>query len=594
MNVESATWNRCFLMTTASSCLLLGLISPSVAQNVSPSEPATNSLTNSPPIPSEPNTTKPNPTVSSSSSSRQPPVSLLKEFRPIGGSGNNLQHPNFDPIPGSPEIALAPINLGRGNSPIDGPNARNISNVIAGGTGANGQNSESEDPVASAWLYVFGQFVDHDIDLETNSPSGTPINITIPANDPVFKDGGVINMTRDKRAPPPVNTIINTTAGYLDLSQLYGSDAAIANSLRNSDGTLKTATGNNQVLQIVNDQFVTGDPRVMENPELSAVTILFMREHNYLVGRLKLSNPSWTGDQLYNMAKAITTAEYQNIIYKEYLPVLIGRVLGSYSGYDPNVKAQATQEFSTAAFRVGHSQVSDTQSGIDNNGKEVFSQSLADAFFNTPEMDIENGINPLLHSLGGDSSQATDVYTVGALRNLLFAPLAGGNTDKIDLIAIDIQRERDVGIGSLNQVRSALGLSKYNSWSDLTSDKTLQTKLQTVYGNIRNIDLFMGGLAEAHVPGAVVGKTFQTIIAKQFQALRSGDRFFWLNEGFDDRTKSIIGATTLATILKRNTDIIDPQTQVFVTTTPRKHPHVAMPPLVHIQGRNRPFLNDGT
>jgi peroxidase len=333
----------------------------------------------------------------------------------------------------------------------------------------------------------------------------------------------------------------------------------------------------------------------MENPELTALTILFMREHNYLVGRLRLSNPNWTGDQLYNMAKEINIAEYQNIVYNEYLPVLIGNVLGAYRGYDPNVQAQAAQEFSTAAFRVGHSQVSDTQTGVDNSGKIVFTESLAQAFFNTPEIDISNGINPLLHSLSGDFSQATDVYTVGALRNLLFAPLAGGNTDKIDLIAIDIQRERDVGIGSLNQVRASVGLPRYNSWSDLTSDKVLQNNLQTVYGNINNIDLFMGGLAEAHVPGAVVGKTFQTIIAKQFQALRSGDRFFWLNEGFDDRSKSIIGATTLATILKRNTDIVDSDPLVFVTTTPRSpRPRTAMPTLVRLQGRNRPFLNDGT
>ena len=168
--------------------MLLGL-SPSLAQNVSPSEPATNSLTNSPTIPSEPNTSGPNATVSSSTSSRQPPVSLLREFRPIGGGGNNLQHPNFDPTPGSPEIALAPINLGPGNSTIDGPNARTISNIIAGGTGANGQNSESEDPRASAWLYVFGQFVDHDIDLKSTPTTTAPYNITIPNNDPTFPPG---------------------------------------------------------------------------------------------------------------------------------------------------------------------------------------------------------------------------------------------------------------------------------------------------------------------------------------------------------------------------------------------------------------------
>jgi peroxidase len=353
------------------------------------------------------------------------PINLFAEFRPIGGIGNNLANPNFNAIPGSPEINLAPLNFSGGvNEPlVSGTNPRLISNVIAGGTGANGQNAQTTDPVASAWLYVFGQFVDHDLDLESTPTTSPAINITVPPNDPVFKAGTSIAMTRDVRNPT-TNTIINTVAGYLDLSQLYGSTAAVANALRNPDGILQSSD-NGQALPVVNGSFVTGDPRVMENPELTAVTILFMREHNLWVGKLKEKNPSWTGDQLYNMAKAITTAEYQNIIYKEYLPLLIGPVLGQYKGYNSHINAQVTQEFSTAAFRMGHSQISDTQEGLDSKGNVTFTESLVQAFFNTPAEDDANGFNPLLRSLGVDFAQATDVYTVSVLRNLLFASLAG-------------------------------------------------------------------------------------------------------------------------------------------------------------------------
>jgi peroxidase len=140
-------------------------------------------------------------------------------------------------------------------------------------------------------------------------------------------------MTRDERSPI-TNTITNTVAGYLDLSQLYGSTVGVADSLRNPDGTL-SSSDNGQALPIIDGRFVAGDPRVMENPELTAVTTLFMREHNSWVAQLSANNPQWTGDQLYNMAKAITTAEYQNIIYKEYLPALIGPVLRPYNGYRP-------------------------------------------------------------------------------------------------------------------------------------------------------------------------------------------------------------------------------------------------------------------
>lgn len=499
-----------------------------------------------------------------SSQPTSPGPKLLREFRPIGGGGNNLENPSLNVTPGTAELVLAPLNFATGTTDglADGPNPRTISTVIAGGAGEKGQNGETDDPIASAWLYVFGQFVDHDLDLENTPPNAANISISVPNNDPVFAPGTLIRMTRAVRNPT-TNTIVNTVAGYLDLSQLYGSTAEVAGSLRNTDGTLVTSD-QGQALSVVGGVFVTGDPRVMENPELTAVTTLFMREHNYWVSRLRTANPGWTGDQLYNMAKAITTAEYQNIIYQEYLPLLIGNVLGPYRGYNPQVNAQVTQEFSTAAFRVGHSQVSDTQEGLDNDGNVVFTEPLAQAFFNSPGQDETNGINPILRGISADFAQATDVYTVAALRNLLFAELVGGDIDEIDLIAIDIQRERDAGVGTLNETRRALGLTPYRTFGQITSDPVLQKNLETVYGSVHNLDLFMGGLAENHAPGAIVGSTFQAIIARQFAALRAGDRFFWRNQGFDWQTAEMISQTTLTDILLRNTDTVTLQRNVFL------------------------------
>jgi peroxidase len=475
-------------------------------------------------------------------------TTILPEFRPIGGIDNNLDNPALDPTPGSAELQIAPLNYSPGttNGLIDAPNARTISNVVSGGQSADGENANTDDPTgASAWLYAFGQFVDHDLDLE--SVGTTDISIPVPNGDPNFPDGTAIPLTRAITGAT-TNTATNTLAGDLDLSQIYGSDAATAASLRNSDGTLVTSVGD--ALPIVNGAFVSGDVRVDENPELTVISTMFVREHNYWVGVLAAENPTWTGDQLYNMAKAITTAEYQNIIYTEYLPALLGpNAVDPYTGYDPTVNSQVTQEFSTAAFRVGHSQVSDAQQGIDDNGNVTFMQSLADSFGNTPaQVEANDGINSLLRDLSNDNSQAVDVYAVDGLRNLL-----ADSPDQMDLIAIDIQRERDLGLGTLNQTREALGLTPYTSFDQLTSDQTVAANLQATYGSIDNVDLFIGGLAENHAPGADVGQTFQTIIADQFDALESGDRFFWLNQDFDPATAQMISQTTLADIIERDT-----------------------------------------
>jgi hypothetical protein len=54
----------------------------------------------------------------------------------------------------------------------------------------------------------------------------------------------------------------------------------------------------------------------------------------------------------------------------------------------------------------------------------------------------------------------------------------------------------------------------------------------------RQVDLFMGGLAESHAPGAIVGSTCQAIIARQFFALRAGGLLFLAESGFRSEDRS--------------------------------------------------------
>ena len=99
-----------------------------------------------------------------------------------------------------------------------------------------------------------------------------------------------------------------------------------------------------------------------------------------------------------------------------------------------------------------------------------------------------------------------------------------------------------------------------------------------------------GGLAEDHAAGATVGPTFQAIIASQFEALRAGDRFFWLNEGFVSATAATIAHTTLADIIKRNTDTTSQQANVFLVANPA--PKIHVPPPARIDDHGRRFIAD--
>ena len=47
--------------------------------------------------------------------------------------------------------------------------------------------------------------------------------------------------------------------------------------------------------------------------------------------------------------------------------------------------------------------------------------------------------------------------------------------------------------------------------------------------NVGDIDLFIGGLSERPLSGAVVGPTFGCLLGQQFQILKKGDRFWYEN-----------------------------------------------------------------
>ena len=223
----------------------------------------------------------------------------------------------------------------------------------------------------------------------------------------------------------------------------------------------------------------------------------------------------------------------QKITYDEFLPALLGAgtpasaALRAYRGYDPGVNPGITTEFSSAAYRFGHSMLGDDIQFLDNDGNPVRDPlALRDAFFDSPVV-VTTGIDPILKYLASDRAQEIDTKVVDDVRNFLFgAPGQGG----FDLAALNIQRGRDHGIADYNSVRAAYGLPRITSYAQITDDKAMQDSLAATYGQgpdgVNRLDLWVAGLAEKHLPGSSLGETFTRIIVDQFARLRDGDRYW--------------------------------------------------------------------
>jgi peroxidase len=537
---------------------------------------------------------------------------------PIGGTGNNVANPTWGAA-GNDLVRLTPAQYANGYSspslPQD-PSARLISNLVnnqADPANPSQDIATVNQQSLSDFAYSFGQFMDHDMDLTQGN--GAADNISVPVGDPIGGPNDTpLSFNRSQTDPAtgtgPGNPAqqVNSISSYFDLSQVYGSDVATDNALRTvSGGQMKTSPGglppldnstyftaaqlaaiNASVGGMADDgplpqsqMFVTGDTRGNETVELTSLQSLFLDNHNRIAAELQKQNPTWTDQQLFNEARKLNIAEYQSIIYNEWIPAVLGtNALPAYKGYNPNVNASIANEFSTVAFRFGHSLLSPDVERQGNNGQAVAADvPLEEDFFDPNVLNGEGqpstvdpltgltstNIGAILKGNADGDAQAEDVSVINEVRNELFNEVVPGVGYGQDLIALDIQRGRDNGIGSYNEVRESLGLPAVTSFSQITSNVTVQKELQAAYGNVNNVDAIEGGMAEDPVAGSDVGPLFQAIMVNQFTRLRDGDRFFYLNESFTPAEQAILNqGNTLAKVIEANTDITNLQSNVFI------------------------------
>ncbi len=499
-----------------------------------------------------------------------------QEYRTINGQNNNLSNPAWGMENGN-IIRVTPVNYKDGVSEIqdDKPNARVISNKVFD------QAANTEDILnLSDFVWVFGQFLDHDLSKVVGS--NEPILVTVPEDDEWFLPGASIPLARSATIPgtgiDSPREYSNKITAFIDGSNVYGSNDATAHYLRTfNQGKLRTSTGDllpwNTITGEFNDPkdpdapemdndthsgsklFLAGDSRANENPLLTAMHTLFVREHNRICDEMVLANPNWSDETIYQSARKEVGAILQAITYYEWLPAT-GLNIEEYTGYNPEVNPNITNLFSAAAFRVGHTLINSNIIRMNNDGEELSEGniSLKDAFFNPIIVSLAGGIDPYLKGMATQVQQKMDNKIIDDVRNFLFgAPGTGGG---LDLAAINIARGRERGIADYNQLRAAYDLEIYSEFSQITSDPDALAALESTYSSVDQIDAWVGMLSEDPMPGAIFGELLTVTLMEQFRAVRDGDRFYFENDDyFTEEDIARIKATTMQDVIMRNTDI---------------------------------------
>ena len=358
-------------------------------------------------------------------------------------------------------------------------------------------------------------------------------------------------------------------------------------------------------------EFISGDVRINEQPGLIAVHTLFIREHNLIADKIAFhldagDDPALNaayqeyrdvyvpslnlgfepteeqirGEFIYEAARSIVAAKSQVITYEEFLPLLIGNEgAEDLQVIDPEILDPGIAvEFSGAAFRLGHTLISEQIVTVDSNGTD--SISLQDAFFN-PDIVSQNGADNILLGLGYQQSNDLDHRIIDGVRNNLFGPPGNGGQD---LVAINIQRGRDLGLPSYTAVYNSLNPDNpIESFEDLNPifGEDVAALFVAAYDNVNDIDLWIGGLAETPAEeGILLGPTFSAILADQFARLRDYDSFFYTDQLANEESflSIVANAIDLDVASVRLSDIISN--------------HVANPELVPENAFVVPFTNE--
>ena len=170
------------------------------------------------------------------------------------------------------------------------------------------RSSHSQRGKRLHFLWQWGQFIDHDMDLTPSIDPAEPFDVPVPAGDPFFdpNNTGTQFIELDRSFYEMINGVreqMNIDTAYIDASQVYGSDEARAQELRRLDGSgkLKTSAGNLLPYNIhgfpnvpTTDAtfFLAGDLRSNEPLGLTAMHTLFVREHNFWADVFHAAQPN--------------------------------------------------------------------------------------------------------------------------------------------------------------------------------------------------------------------------------------------------------------------------------------------------------------
>lgn len=218
---------------------------------------------------------------------------------------------NFDP---------GPAELGK----VDG--------AMDGGNPGPGDTSQDNPRIKAGYTFL-GQFIDHDLTLDTTSQLEQQVDVT---------------------------ATINFRTPAFELDSVYGLGPAVQPHLYDRDKPFRLllSPDGNDLPRNSQGIALIGDPRNDENAIIAQLHLIWLKFHNRVFEQELASMP--VGRARFEEAQRLVRWHYQWLVVNEFLPRICGSKLVADTVACPRFEfkdhAFMPVEFSVAAYRFGHSQ----------------------------------------------------------------------------------------------------------------------------------------------------------------------------------------------------------------------------------------------
>lgn len=310
---------------------------------------------------------------------------------------------------------------------------------------------ERTDSVPVGQIF-FGQFIDHDITLDTTSS---------------------LSSTADAKE------VTNVRTPTLDLDNIYGLGPEAQPFLYHATGEyegVKLLTGENgtaakddgladyDLQRSPHGTAIIGDHRNDENRIISQLQLAMIRFHNAVAEHLR-AEENLEGSELFEEARRLTRWHYQYVVVEDYLPTICGRaVVKEIQGRGRQHFCPSSEtpyipiEFAVAAYRFGHSMMPKTvQVQRYEDEFPLFGPTLGNGFEPLSTADAVVDWDVLADTPGENVVQQAEQLDTQMASLLLKLPFLDGENEVQSLATRNLLRGQVFLLPSGEQVARAMG-----------------------------------------------------------------------------------------------------------------------------------------